>query len=204
MGEGDLGVYVKDNPVRLAIAAWRWGAYLGDEGLANGIRVRVSSYTRPGINSVMSKAKVAGNYINSILAKREAIATGYQEAIMLDSQGYVAEATGENIFMVKRGQVFTPPLGTAILSGITRDTVMRLCADLSLPVTERLISRDELYIADEVFFTGTAAEVTPAREIDNRKIGNGSRGPITGRIQERFFQVVRGSHQVHPEWLAIV
>lgn len=204
VGDGDMGVYVKDNPVRLAIAAWRWGAYLGDDGLRNGIRVRVSSYARPGINSVMSKAKVAGNYINSILAKREAIATGYHEAVMLDSQGYVAEASGENIFMINRGQVYTPPLGCAVLSGITRDTVITLCEDLGLKVTERLISRDELYIADEVFFTGTAAEVTPIREIDNRKVGNGSRGPITGRIQERFFEVARGSQKLHPEWLAIV
>jgi branched-chain amino acid aminotransferase len=204
VGDGDLGVYVKDNPIRLAIAVWRWGAYLGDDGLRNGIRVRVSSYARPAINTVMSKAKIAGNYINSFLAKREAVATGYQEAVMLDTQGYVSEASGENIFMIKRGQVYTPPLGCSVLAGITRDTVIVLCADLGLQVTERLISRDELYIADEVFFTGTAAEVTPVREIDNRKVGNGSRGPITERIQERFFHVVRGSQKVHSEWLAMV
>jgi branched-chain amino acid aminotransferase len=204
VGDGDLGVYVKDNPIRISIAAWRWGAYLGDDGLRNGIRVRVSSYARPSVNSVMSKAKITGNYINSILAKREAISTGYQEAVMLDTQGYVAEASGENIFMVKRGHVYTPPLGCAVLAGITRDTVITLCADLGLPVTERLISRDELYIADEVFFTGTAAEVTPVREVDNRKVGKGNRGPITERIQDRFFQIVRGAQNIHPEWLSLV
>jgi branched-chain amino acid aminotransferase len=205
LGEGPMGLlYTRENPVRVAIAAWRWGAYLGEEGLEKGIRAKVSSYTRSGINATMTKAKIVGNYVNSILAKREVVAAGYQEAIMLDAQGYVAEASGENIFIVKNGRVATPSVGGSILSGITRGTVVTLATELGIEVEERPISRDELYIADEVFFTGTAAEVTPVREIDERKIGSGSRGPLTKRIQERFFQLVRGPELSHPEWLAFV
>jgi branched-chain amino acid aminotransferase len=205
LGEGPMGLlYTRDNPVRLAIAAWRWGAYLGEEGLEHGIRAKISSYTRSGINATMTKAKIVGNYVNSILAKREVVAAGYQEAIMLDAQGYVAEASGENIFVVKHGRVITPVVGGSILAGITRSTVLTLAGELGIEVDERPISRDELYIADEVFFTGTAAEVTPVREIDERKVGSGSRGPITKRIQDRFFQLVRGPELLHPEWLAFL
>jgi branched-chain amino acid aminotransferase len=204
IGEGAMGLYGRDNPIHLTIAAWRWGAYLGDEGLEHGIRAKVSSYTRSSINSAMTKAKLVGNYVNSILAKREVVAAGYQEAIMLDAQGYVAEASGENIFVVKQGKLFTPPAGGSILAGITRATVMQLASELGLVVDERAISRDELYIADEVFFTGTAAEVTPVREVDDRKVGAGGRGPITKRVQDRFFQVVRGPEQLHPEWLTFL
>jgi branched-chain amino acid aminotransferase len=204
IGEGAMGLYGRDNPVHLTIAAWRWGAYLGDEGLEHGIRAKISSYTRSSINSSMTKAKLVGNYVNSILAKREVVAAGYQEAIMLDAQGYVAEASGENIFVVKHGKLFTPPAGGSILAGITRATIMQLANELGLVVEERAISRDELYIADEVFFTGTAAEVTPVREVDDRQVGAGGRGPITKRVQDRFFQVVRGPEQLHPEWLTFL
>lgn len=204
LGDGAMGLFGRGNPTRLAIAAWKWGAYLGDEGIDKGIRVKVSSYARPGINSVMSKAKVVGNYVNSILAKREVVDAGYQEAIMLDAQGYVAEGSGENIFIVKRGQLITPPLSGAILGGITRDTVIQLCAELKLPLVERQISRDELYVANEIFLTGTAAEITPVREIDDRAIGAGARGPITKQIQDRFFAVVRGREVTHPDWLTFV
>jgi branched-chain amino acid aminotransferase len=204
LGEGPMGLYGRDNPVHLSIAAWRWGAYLGEEGLARGIRAKVSSYTRSGINSAMTKGKLVGNYVNSIFAKREAMAAGYEEAIMLDAQGYVAEASGENIFMIKRGMLATPEVGGSILAGITRASVIALCAELGLELEQRPISRDELYIADEVFFTGTAAEVTPVREIDDRTIGEGSRGPITKRVQDRFFQLVRGPELLHAEWLSFV
>jgi branched-chain amino acid aminotransferase len=204
LGEGPMGLYGRDNPVHLSIAAWRWGAYLGEEGLARGIRAKVSSYTRSGINSAMTKGKLVGNYVNSIFAKREAMAAGYEEAIMLDAQGYVAEASGENIFMIKRGLLATPEVGGSILAGITRASVIVLCAELGLELEQRPISRDELYIADEVFFTGTAAEVTPVREIDDRTIGEGSRGPITKRVQDRFFQLVRGPELLHAEWLSFV
>jgi branched-chain amino acid aminotransferase len=204
VGEGAMGLYGKENPIQLTIAAWRWGAYLGDEGLERGIRAKVSSYTRSGVNSTMTKAKLVGNYVNSILAKREVVAAGYQEAIMLDAQGYVSEASGENIFMVKRGKLYTPSVGASILAGITRATIVELCGELGLALEERPISRDELYVADEVFFTGTAAEVTPVRQIDDRQVGGGARGPLTKRIQEKYFELVRGPELRHPEWLAFV
>lgn len=204
LGDGAMGLFGRGNPTRLTIAAWKWGAYLGDEGIDKGIRCKISSYSRPGINSVMSKAKVVGNYVNSILAKREVVDAGYQEAIMLDPQGYVAEGSGENIFIVRNGQIITPPLSGAILGGITRDSVIQLCAELKLPVVERQISRDELYVAKEIFLTGTAAEITPVREIDDRTIGAGSRGPLTKQIQDRFFAVVRGKQLTHPEWFSFV
>ncbi|MDH5674914.1 MAG: branched-chain amino acid transaminase [Myxococcales bacterium] len=204
MSAGAMGLYGADNPVRVSIAIWRWGAYLGDEGLEKGIRAKISSFSRPGVNNSMTKAKIVGNYVNSILAKREAIAAGYDEAIMLDPQGYVSEASGENIFVVKRGALFTPPQGVSILAGITRDTVIELCRELGLTLVERPVSRDELYMADEVFFTGTAAELTPVREVDDRTVGAGDRGPITRRLQERFFQLLRGPEELHPEWLAYV
>lgn len=204
IGDGAMGLGATDNPTHLTIVAWKWGAYLGDEGIKRGIRAKISSFARPGINSVMAKGKVVGHYVNSILAKREALAGGYQEAILLDGQGYVSEASGENIFMVKRGVIHTPSLGSSILGGITRDTLIQLCAELGLKLIERPITRDELYVADEIFMCGTAAEVTPVREIDDRQIGIGSRGPITEQVQKRYFEVVRGAGKPHPEWLAIV
>jgi len=204
VGAGAMGLYGRDNPIHLTIAAWRWGAYLGDDGLKNGIRAKVSSFTRPGVNITMTKAKVVGNYVNSILAKREVVACGYDEAIMLDPQGYVSEASGENIFVVRGGEVITPPLGGSILGGITRDSVITLCREMGIPLVERHITRDELYIADEVFFSGTAAEVTPVREVDERAVGAGARGPLTTRLQARYFQAVRGPEELHPEWLTFV
>jgi branched-chain amino acid aminotransferase len=204
VGQGAMGLYGRDNPIQVCIAVWRWGAYLGDEGLEKGIRAKVSSFTRPGVNTTMTKAKIVGSYVNSTLAKREVVTAGYDEAIMLDPQGYVAEASGENVFVIKRGKVFTPPFGSSILGGITRDTVLTLCRELGLETTERVVSRDELYTADEVFFTGTAAEITPVREVDDRSVGSGTRGPLTKRLQDRFFQVVRGPETSHPEWLAFL
>jgi branched-chain amino acid aminotransferase len=203
LGSGAMGLGAV-NRTHLTIVAWKWGAYLGDEGLKKGIRAKVSSFTRPGINSVMAKGKIVGHYVNSILAKREVMAAGYQEAIMLDGQGYLAEASGENVFVVKKGVISTPPLGAAILGGITRDTVLTIAEELGLKLVERQITRDELYIADEIFMCGTAAEITPVREVDDRQIGAGSRGPITERVQKRFFEVVRGEGKPHPEWLATV
>ena len=204
LGAGAMGLGATENRTHLTIVAWKWGTYLGDEGLNKGIRAKVSSFSRSGVNAVMAKGKVVGHYVNSILAKREVTAAGYQEAIMLDPQGYVSEASGENIFMIKRGTVFTPALGASILSCITRDSVLTLCKELGLSVVERPITRDELYIADELFMCGTAAELTPVREVDDRKIGSGARGAITEKVQKRFFEVVRGEGKAYPEWLAMV
>jgi len=204
LGQGTMGLYGRDNPVQLCIAVWRWGTYLGDEALERGIRAKFSSFTRPGINSSMTKAKIVGSYVNSTLAKREVVAAGYDEAILLDPQGYVAEASGENIFAIKRGKLFTPSLGGSTRGGITRDAILTLCRELGVEIQERSLTRDELYTADEVFLTGTAAEVTPVRSIDDRNVGAGARGPITKRLQDRFFQLVRGPELLHPEWLAFV
>lgn len=204
MGDGPMGLGALANPTRVAIITWRWGAYLGEDGLRKGIRAKVSSFSRVGVNSLMAKGKVVGHYVNSILAKREVMKAGYDEAIMLDPQGYVSEATGENIFVVKNGRVSTPPLGASILGGITRDTILTLLREMGIEVTERTIARDELYVADEVFMCGTAAEVTPVREIDDRKTGIGERGPITKRVQDRYFQVVRGTELPDPSWVTVV
>jgi branched-chain amino acid aminotransferase len=201
MGDGTMGLSALNNPTRLTIVAWRWGAYLGDEGLEKGIRAHVSSFARAGINMQMAKGKVVGHYVNSILAKREAIAAGYDEAILLDAQGYVTEASGENIFIVRDGTIATPGHGMSILGGITRDTTMTLLREMNFPIVERAISRDEMYVADEIFMVGTAAEITPVREVDDRKVGSGGRGPITKRVQDRYFQIVRGTEVPHPEWL---
>lgn len=201
IGAGAMGLHAVGNPTRLAIVAWRWGTYLGDEGLEKGIRTKFSSYTRPGINMLMSKGKIVGHYVSSILAKREVMQAGYQEALMLDANGAVAEASGENVFLVKQGTIYTPGYGGSLLGGITRDAVVTLCRELGIPLVERQISRDELYTADEVFLCGTAAEITPVREVDDRVIGSGARGPITTKLQQRFFQVVRGAEVSHPEWL---
>lgn len=204
MGEGAMGLGARDNPTHVTVVSWRWGAYLGDEGLQKGIRAKVASFSRPSVNSLMAKGKVVGHYVNSILAKREVTNAGYDEAIMLDPQGYVCEASGENIFVVRDGRVATAPTGGSILGGITRDTVLTLMREMGIEVQERFVARDELYIADEVFMCGTAAEVTPVREIDDRQIGAGARGPIAKRVQDRYFQIVRGREIPHPEWLSIV
>jgi branched-chain amino acid aminotransferase len=201
IGDPMMGLGSLDNPTRVAVVAYFWGSYLGDAGLKTGIRVRVSSFSRTGVNSSMSKGKICGQYVNSILAKREALRDGYDEAIMLDPQGHVAEATGENVFMVKGGALHTPPLSSPVLAGITRDTVIRLAREAGLEVVEGVLARDQLYIADEVFLTGTAAELTPVREVDGRRVGTGAVGPVTSRLQDAFFETVKGAKPTHPEWL---
>ncbi|WP_455243890.1 branched-chain amino acid transaminase [Petrachloros mirabilis] len=203
IGYGAMGVYPGDNPIKLAIAAWKWGAYLGEDALANGMRARVSSFTRHHVNVSMTRGKISGYYVNSILAKREAKADGYDEAILLDPEGYVSEGTGENIFIVRKGRIKTTPL-TSILEGITRNSVIDLAMEQGVPVTEERFTRDEMYIADEVFVTGTAAELTPVREIDNRRIGTGKPGPITLNLQKRFFAIVQGEDPSHDSWLTRV
>ena len=200
IGDGSIGVNPADNPVYVAIITIFWGTYLGEEALRKGVRVKTSSYTRHHINAAMTKGKVSGNYLNSVLAKREAIADGYDEALILDKEGYVAEASGENIFIVKNGVIYTPPRGS-ILPGITRDTIMILAKDLGYEVKEEYFTRDEIYTADEAFFTGTAAEVTPIRELDNRIIGNGTPGEITLKLQEKYFDLVRGKIEKYHSWL---
>jgi branched-chain amino acid aminotransferase len=199
VGEGAMGIYAM-NPTKVTVVAWKWGAYLGAEGLNQGIRAKISSFARHHINISLPKAKMMGQYTNSILAKREAKLGGYDEAILLDTNGYVSEGSGENIFVVRKGVLTTPPLDCSILAGITRDTILTLAREEGIPVAEERITRDELWLADEVFFTGTAAEVTPVREVDNRQIGEGKPGPITKRLQQRYFEVVRGSDEAHPEW----
>jgi len=204
IGEGAMGIYVPNNPVRAAVLAWQWGAYLGDEALRNGIRAKISSFARHHINVSLAKAKMCGQYTNSVLAKREAKLAGYDEAILLDANGYVSEGSGENIFVVRRGVLYTPDLSCSILEGITRDTVVTLAHEMGLRLVEGRLTRDQLWLADEVFFTGTAAEITPVREIDNRTVGDGTVGPVTKKIQARFFDIVRGSDGSHPEWLTRV
>jgi branched-chain amino acid aminotransferase len=203
IGEGAMGLYAIDNPVHVSVIVWPWGAYLGEEGLERGIRAKVSSFTRHHVNVAMTKAKVCGYYVNSIMAKREVMEDGYDEAIMLDAEGFVAEGSGENIFMVKGGKLSTPPL-YSVLRGITRDTVMRIARDKGMPLEEGRFTRDALYTADEVFLTGTAAEVTPIREVDGRRIGDGKRGPITQALQEAFFNIVKGKDPKYREWLTNV
>jgi len=204
LGYGALGLGSMEPPVRTMIACYEWGAYLGDEGLKKGIRVMISGFARAGSNAIMNKGKICGQYVTSVLAKRMAIKSGFEEALMLDPQGYVAEGTGENIFVVRHGVVRTPPTAASILAGITRATVMDLLREQGIEVREEMIARDELYTADEVFLTGTAAEVTPVREIDHRKVGRGEAGPITRRLQEAFFSVVKGSDTGHDGWLTYV
>jgi branched-chain amino acid aminotransferase len=203
VGEGAMGLNPADNPIRVAVIVWPWGKYLGEEGMERGIRAKVSTFTRHFVNAKMTKGKTCGDYVNSILAKREALLDGYDEAIMLDTQGLVSEASGENLFAVRDGMVRTPPLQT-VLGGITRASVIEIARGKGIPVFEDAITRDELYIADEVFLTGTAAEVTPIREIDNRSIGAGTRGPITKTLQDAFFDVVTGRDKKREEWLTFV
>lgn len=200
LGAGSMGIYPKSNPVRVAVAVWGWGAYLGEDGIRNGIRVKVSSYCRYHVNSAMSKSKLAGNYVNSIFAKREAVSLGYDEALLLDTEGYVAEGSGENIFMVRDGLIKTTPLNS-VLKGITRESVLRIARDRGMEIKEERFTRDELYVADEAFFTGTAAEITPIREVDDRDIGKGTPGPVTKEIQEIFFDAVKGKNKDYEGWL---
>jgi len=203
IGYGAMGLYPKDNPIKVAIAAWPWGAYLGEEGLDKGIRVRVSSFIRHHVNSNMSRGKVCGYYVNSQLSKKEAISGGFDEGLLLDTEGYVSEGSGENIFIVRNNVLKTTPL-TSILEGITRDSIIRLARDLGITVTEQRFTRDEIYICDEAFFTGTAAEVTPIRELDNRTIGKGKAGPVTKKLQAAFFDIVKGKNTKYESWLTYV
>lgn len=202
-GSEKMGVSPKGNRVHVAIAAWPWGAYLGEEGLEKGIRVKTSSFQRHHINVSMVRSKTAGHYVNSILANMEALNDGYDEALLLDTQGFVAEGAGENLFIVKDGQVFEPAMVSG-LTGITRATVLDLARDLGYPVTMKPMTRDDVYLADEAFFTGTAAEITPIRELDGRVLGAGQRGPITQKIQSLFFDVVNGRATKYKQWLTPV
>ncbi|MES9995419.1 branched-chain amino acid transaminase [Desulfovibrio aminophilus] len=200
IGDGVMGVHPGKNPIRVAIATWPWGAYLGEEALDKGIRVKTSTFARHHVNVMMTKAKVCGNYVNSVLAKTEAVADGYDEALMLDTMGFVSEASGENIFIVRDDQIKTTPL-TSVLPGITRDSIITLARELGYEVVEQIFTRDELYIADEAFFSGTAAEITPIREVDHRVIGEGHAGPVAKLLQREFFKVVKGENQDYAHWL---
>ena len=204
IGDKKLGVSPKGNTIHAMVAAWAWGAYLGEEGLKRGIRVKTSSYTRHHVNITMTQAKAVSNYTNSILANMEATDEGYDEALLLDSSGFVSEGAGENIFVIKSGVIYTPDLSAGALNGITRNTVFHIAQDLGLEIVQKRITRDEVYIADEAFFTGTAAEVTPIRELDRIEIGAGSRGPITEKIQNAFFDIVNGRNPKYAHWLTKV
>jgi branched-chain amino acid aminotransferase len=201
LGEGEMGLHATTNPVRVAIVVWPWGSYLGDEGVKNGIRVKTSSFQRFHVNTMMTKAKAVGHYVNSILANQEVRRSGYDEALMLDTDGFVAEASGENLFIVRDGVVKTPPL-TSVLPGITRATVATLLEEGGYRLVEDRFTRDEVYIADEAFLTGTAAEVTPVRELDDRAIGSGKPGPVTQAMQKAYFALIRGGNPRHREWLS--
>ncbi|MBI3367293.1 MAG: branched-chain amino acid transaminase [Burkholderiales bacterium] len=204
IGDEKLGVSPKGNRIQIMVAAWAWGAYLGEEGLARGIRVKTSSYTRHHVNITMTQAKAVSNYTNSILANMEVTDEGYDEALLLDASGFVSEGAGENLFVIKNGVVYTPDLSAGALNGITRNTVFAICQDLGLKMVEKRITRDEVYICDEAFFTGTAAEVTPIRELDRITIGAGARGPLTTKIQAAFFDIVNGRNPKYAEWLSKV
>ncbi|MDQ7786585.1 MAG: branched-chain amino acid transaminase [Thermodesulfovibrionales bacterium] len=203
IGYGAMGLYPKDNPVSVSIAVWSWGAYLGEEGLKNGIKVKTSSFIRNHVNANMTRGKICGYYVNSQLAKKEAISCGYDEALLLDTEGYVAEGSGENVFIVRNGVLKTTPL-TSILEGITRDSILEIAKDEGIDIREERFTRDELYIADEAFFTGTAAEITPIRELDGRVIGQGKPGRITKKLQSIFFDIVKGKNKKYKSWLTRV
>ena len=198
-----MGLAAK-NPTRTTIMLWKWGAYLGDGALESGVRAKVSSFNRHHVNVGMVQGKITGQYVTSILAKHEALAAKYDEAIMLDTQGYVAECSGENIFAIRDGVIFTPPTTSPILPGVTRDTVLTLARDMDYDVREEKFTRDFLYVCDEVFFSGSAAEITPVREVDDRPVGAGKPGPITQKLQQAFFDVVRGKNERHLRWLTMV
>lgn len=200
LGDGPMGLSPISSPVRCMVAAWSWGAYLGEEGMAKGIRLRTSSFQRNSVNAMMTKAKIAGNYVNSILAKLEAVKQGFDEAMMLDTEGYVSECSGENIFIVKNNIIKTTPINT-ILPGITRASIIEIAKELNYEVREEKFTRDEVYVADECFLTGTAAELTPARELDNRQIGEGKPGPITKKLQDIFLKTVTGKTKEYERWL---
>ena len=202
-GAEAMGIAAKTLSTHVICAAWSWGAYMGEEALTHGIRVKTSSFSRHHVNITMCKAKANGNYMNSILAHQEAANDGYDEALLLDVDGFVAEGSGENVFIVRKGKLYTPDL-TSALEGITRDTIVQLAKEIGLEVIEKRITRDEVYVADEAFFTGTAAEVTPIRELDNRAIGTGTRGPITEKLQALYFDVVKGKSAKHADWLTLV
>lgn len=202
-GSEGMGLRADNLKSHVAIAAWEWGAYLGKEGLEKGIKVRTSSYTRHHVNIMMCKAKATGNYVNSMLALSEALQSGCDEALLLDPEGYVAEGSGENFFLIRNGILYTPQL-TSCLEGVTRATIITFAEEMGMQVQERSITRDEVYVADECFFTGTAAEVTPIREVDGRQIGNGGRGPLTEKLQALYFDHVYGRKVSHPEWLTYV
>lgn len=208
IGDKKLGVSPKGNTIHLMVAAWAWGAYLGEEGLKRGIRVKTSSYTRHHVNITMTQAKAVSNYTNSILANMEATDEGYDEALLLDASGFVSEGAGENLFVIRNGVVYTPDLSAGALNGITRNTIFHICADLGIKIVEKRITRDEVYICDEAFFTGTAAEVTPIRELDRIELGSGSyagsRGPVTEKIQSAFFDIVNGRNPKYAGWLTLV
>jgi len=204
IGAERLGVSPKGNRIHVIVAAWSWGAYLGEEGMARGIRVKTSSYTRHHVNITMTQAKAVSNYTNSILANMEALDDGYDEALLLDASGFVSEGAGENLFVVKDGVIYTPDLSAGALNGITRNTVMHIAKDLGIEVVQKRITRDEIYIADEAFFTGTAAEVTPIRELDRVSLGSGARGPMTERVQQAFFDIVNGRNAQYSHWLTHV
>ena len=204
IGSEKLGVSPKGNTIHLMVAAWAWGAYLGEEGMKRGIRVKTSSYARHHVNITMTQAKAVSNYSNSILANMEALDDGYDEALLLDTSGFVSEGAGENVFVIKDGVVYTPDLSAGALNGITRNTVLHICDDLGIKLVQKRITRDECYIADEMFFTGTAAEVTPIRELDRVQIGIGERGPVTEKIQSAFFDIVHGRNPKYAHWLTPV
>ncbi|UCF87509.1 MAG: branched-chain amino acid transaminase [Nitrospiraceae bacterium] len=203
IGHGDMGIDPKKNPIRIAIAVWPWGAYLGEEGIKNGIRVKTSSFARHHVNVTMTKSKTCGDYVNSLLAKREAMFCGYDEALLLDTHGYVTEGSGQNIFIARKGILKTPPL-TSVLEGITRNSIIEMAKAHKMIVEETNFTRDELYIADEAFFTGTAAEITPIREVDGRIIGKGKPGPATKKLQDLFFKIVKGNTKKYSSWLTYI
>ncbi|GMQ76938.1 MAG: branched-chain-amino-acid transaminase [Gammaproteobacteria bacterium] len=203
LGSEGMGLRADNLSTHVMVAAWEWGAYLGAESMEKGIRIRTSSYTRHHVNITMCKAKANGNYMNSMLALQEALSCGYDEALLLDTEGYVTEGSGENIFIVRDGTMYTPDL-TSALEGVTRDVIVVLASEFGIPLVEKRITRDEVYVADEAFFTGTAAEVTPIRELDDRRIGTGTRGPITEKLQKSFFDHVHGRSNSHAEWLTLV